>query len=66
VSTYHVGWPHTQGIAWVIEQLRQGRLVYWPTDPKEIDQTPYLDYLERDERRRGCSGVDSGEGASSK
>jgi len=33
------------------KRLRQGLPVYRPTDPKFIDQTPYRDYLVREEQK---------------
>jgi hypothetical protein len=46
----HVGCP--VDLQDVLRRVHQGLPVYLPTDPKLIDQTPYLDYLEREQERK--------------
>lgn len=43
---YHVGWPPDLHLVW--ERIRRGLPVYWPTDPKETDQRPYIEFNNRD------------------
>ncbi|MGZ4524216.1 MAG: hypothetical protein ACXVXO_12500 [Mycobacteriaceae bacterium] len=35
----HVGWPVDPAEA--LERIKRGLPVYWPRDPKTVDQTPY-------------------------
>lgn len=42
----HVGWPPDRRLVW--ERIQHGLPVYCPTDPKEIDQRPYIEFNERD------------------
>jgi hypothetical protein len=44
---YHVGLGLTA--RQVIDHLRRGLPVYLPTDPKPIDQTPYLAFAAKPE-----------------
>jgi hypothetical protein len=43
--SYHVGNPPTAVGA--LRLVRAGLPVYWPTDPKDIDQRPYLAFAEK-------------------
>lgn len=43
---YHVGYP--PDATDVFKRIRSGLPVYWPKEPKDIDQTPYIRFSERD------------------
>lgn len=38
---YHVGWPPAH-VRDLLARVKRGLPVYWPTDPKVIDQRPYI------------------------
>lgn len=42
---YHVGWPVTA--VEVCRRARRGLPVYWPTDPKDVDQRIYVEFADR-------------------
>lgn len=44
---YHVGLP--QHIDDVLDRIKRGLPVYWPTDPHPIDQTEYLRFAAKPE-----------------
>jgi hypothetical protein len=47
VSEYHVGLPvHVRD---VLDRIKRGLPVYWPTDPKPIDQTVYVRFAAKTE-----------------
>jgi hypothetical protein len=46
--TYHVGHPVHPADA--LDRLARGLPVYRPTDPKPIDQRPYLAYARKEGR----------------
>lgn len=47
VSEYHVGLP--RHIADILDRIKRGLPVYWPTDPKPIDQAAYLRFAAKPE-----------------
>lgn len=42
---YHVGWP--ADVNTVVTRAARGLPVYLPTDPKPIDQAPYLRFAAK-------------------
>jgi len=38
---YHVGWP-PRDVQQILDRVKRGLPCYWPTDPKPLDQAPYL------------------------
>lgn len=44
-DSYHVGYPVTMSEK--LDRARRGLPVYWPTDPKDIDQRPYLAFASK-------------------
>ena len=45
---YHVGWP-PPNVQHILDRVKRGLPVYWPTDPKPIDQTVYLAFAAKPE-----------------
>lgn len=41
----HVGWSQTA--AQICRRTRRGLPAYWPTDPKDVDQRPYLKFAAK-------------------
>ena len=46
--TYHVGFPHKH-VRDVLDRIKRGLPVYYPTDPKPIDQRPYIAFAAKPE-----------------
>jgi len=38
---YHVGWP-PRDVQQILDRVKRGLPVYWPTDPKPLDQIKYV------------------------
>lgn len=45
-NRYHVGWPH-KNVRDVLDKVKKGLPVYWPTHPVDIDQTPYIAFAAK-------------------
>lgn len=45
----HPGWP--PALEDILDRVSRGLPVYWPEMPAMTDQTPYLDYLKREQER---------------
>ena len=45
----HTGWPQPQHVSVVLERVKRGLPVYWPTMPADIDQTPYRAFAAKPE-----------------
>ena len=45
---YHVGWP-PRDVQHILDRVKRGLPVYWPTMPADIDQTEYLRFAAKPE-----------------
>lgn len=45
MSEYHVGLP--RDIVDVLDRVKRGLPVYWPTDPKPIQQDIYIEFAAK-------------------
>lgn len=47
MSEYHVGLP--RHVVDILDRIKRGLPVYWPTDPKPIDQAVYIRFAAKPE-----------------
>jgi len=45
---WHVGWP-PRDVQQILDRVKRGLPVYWPTMPADIDQTEYLRFAAKPE-----------------
>lgn len=45
---FHVGWP-PRDVWHILDRIKRGLPVYWPTDPKPLDQTKYIEWAAKPE-----------------
>ena len=43
---WHCGWPPPD-VNHILNRVKRGLPVYWPTDPKPNDQAPYLTFAAK-------------------
>ena len=46
MTTYHVAWPPAD-VRQILDRIKRGLPVYWPTDPKPLNQAPYREFAAK-------------------
>lgn len=49
---WHCGWPPPD-VNHILDKVKRGLPVYWPTDPKPSHQTPYIEWS----KKRGANSL---------